>query len=255
MWDQLAAVDWEYGELSARVYQLDKPVGKSLGGDIEFYRAALAGIDGPVLEPAVGTGRMLIPLLRDGVDVTGYDTSPHMLQVCRQNLAAAGVTAEVFRADMTTHRDPDRYAAVLIPTGSIILLPDRDTVRAALAAARDSLTAGGRLYVDVPAFDPTTAGPMRHWWDGEHELLTLQIMHVDVDRVRQRVVSWQRYELWRDGRLVDTQLQRGAMQWFGLPEFTGLLRDAGFDDIEVVGDHGDAVPDSDSSIWTFVATK
>jgi ornithine cyclodeaminase/alanine dehydrogenase-like protein (mu-crystallin family) len=47
---QIRDANWEYGELSARVYELDKPAGRSLHGDVEFYSEALAGLDGEVLE-------------------------------------------------------------------------------------------------------------------------------------------------------------------------------------------------------------
>ena len=52
----------EYGQLSAFFYELTKPVGYSIEGDIEYYSRQLAGILGRVLEAGVGTGRMLIPL-------------------------------------------------------------------------------------------------------------------------------------------------------------------------------------------------
>src|SRR5262249_8159369 len=57
-----------YGQLGALVYDLDKPIGCSFG-DIEFYKERLAGCRGPILEPAVGNGRMLIPLLENDLNV------------------------------------------------------------------------------------------------------------------------------------------------------------------------------------------
>ena len=257
MSDQIRNADWEYGELSARVYDLDKPPGKSLHGDIEFFTEKLADVEGEILEPAVGTGRMLIPLLRKGLRVTGYDTSEHMLKVCRANLEAAGCDAELFVADMAAHRDPGRYDAVLVPTGSIIVLPDRESVLSALRNMRESLRPGGRLYIDVPPLrNFAEKGGLRHWWDGDRELLTLQVMDIDTDHVKQQVVRWLRYELWRDGRLVDTQLQLGHLLWFGVPEFEQLLLEAGFDEVTAFGDYREGAPPApDAGIWNFEATR
>ncbi|GAA1671246.1 class I SAM-dependent methyltransferase [Glycomyces endophyticus] len=251
------STDWDYGELSARIYQLDKPAGRSLGGDVEFYTRRLAGVEGAILEPAVGTGRMLIPLLRAGLRVTGYDLSEHMLGICRDNLAAAGLTAEVFVGDMTEHAEPGAYEAILIPTGSIVLLPDRESTVRALRHLHESLRPGGRLFVDVPPPRLLTGpGPLRHWPDGESELLTLQTMHVGYDEVAQRVVRWLRYELWRDGRLVETQLQNSGMLCFGVQEFRQLLREAGFSEVRVYGDYEDGADlDPSASLWTFEAAR
>ena len=43
---------------------------------------------GEVLELGCGTGRVLIPTARSGVEITGLDLSPDMLKVCRKKLEA-----------------------------------------------------------------------------------------------------------------------------------------------------------------------
>lgn len=65
----------EYGELSTLFYELTKPVGHSLEGDIEYYLGKLQGTKGRVLEAGVGTGRVLIPLLLNGFIADGVDSS------------------------------------------------------------------------------------------------------------------------------------------------------------------------------------
>lgn len=57
-----------YHSLSAQVYQLDKPIGCSFG-DVEYYQQRLKDVKGKILEPAVGTGRILIPLLQSGFNI------------------------------------------------------------------------------------------------------------------------------------------------------------------------------------------
>ncbi|MFV7789733.1 hypothetical protein ACNO6Z_02635 [Aliarcobacter lanthieri] len=71
-----------YGKLSSEVYELDKPIGSSFG-DVEYYLSRLKDIKGPILEPATGTGRILIPLVEAGLDVSGFDLSNEMLDICK----------------------------------------------------------------------------------------------------------------------------------------------------------------------------
>ena len=63
-----------YSKLSSEVYNIDKPVGYSFG-DIEYYTDRLKNCNGKILEPATGTGRILIPLLQQGFKVEGFDVS------------------------------------------------------------------------------------------------------------------------------------------------------------------------------------
>ena len=48
-----------------------------------FYFDAAAGCGRPILELACGTGRMLAPMAKAGLDVTGLDVSPVMLEGAR----------------------------------------------------------------------------------------------------------------------------------------------------------------------------
>jgi SAM-dependent methyltransferase len=245
---------WQYGRLSSLVYQLDKPIGTSFG-DVEFYLARLSGVTGEVLEPAVGTGRLLIPLLEQGLRVRGYDTSADMLAVCRANCAARGLDPVLFEADMVTFSDPGAFAAVAIPAGSFALVTGRDRAAAALRNIRESLAPPGRLIVDVepPQLSPGL-DPHRHWWHGD-ELVTLTAGHTEVDAVTQRTTTWGRYELWRDGELIRTELEPFTLQWYGLGEFSAMLRDAGFGQVTVHADYqAGQDPAAGSRVWTFEAT-
>lgn len=54
--------------------------------DVEFYVEAALESGGPVLELGCGTGRVLIPTARAGVEITGLDASVPMLDLCRERL-------------------------------------------------------------------------------------------------------------------------------------------------------------------------
>jgi SAM-dependent methyltransferase len=248
-------VSWGYGTLATEVYEIDKPIGHSFG-DVEYYAGLLAGVGGRILEPAVGTGRILIPLLEAGHEVEGVDTSPQMLAVCRQHCRDRGLDPVLHEADMTEFVRPAAYQAVIIPAGSFELLDGAPAARRALACFRESLTPGGRLLLDI---DPPqlTAGPepVRYWWRDSF-LWTLQVMHAWYDSAANQRTRLLRYEKWQAGGLVATELQWLRLQHWSVPEFEGLLARAGFTDVLVTADHrADGRPAPDSDIWTFHATR
>ena len=77
-----------YGALAAEIYDIDKPLGAM--PDTRFHLDRFAGFDRPILEPACGTGRTLVPFLEAGHDITGFDQSPEMLERCRARCAERG---------------------------------------------------------------------------------------------------------------------------------------------------------------------
>src|SRR5919108_950359 len=55
--------------------------------DINFFVEAAQASGGPVLELGCGTGRILIPTARAGVEIVGLDASRLMLSECRKKLS------------------------------------------------------------------------------------------------------------------------------------------------------------------------
>lgn len=247
-------MSWSYGELASEVYDLDKPIGSSFG-DVEYYGDQLRGIDGPVLEPAVGTGRILIPLLEAGITVHGFDNSPHMLDLCRRNCAARGLNPELAEEDMRQFVEPEAFAAVIVPTGSIVLLDGAGETTSALNCFARCLRPGGRLIIDVPA--PrliSSPDPMRHWRCGDY-MWTLQTLGVDYDPVVNQTTRWLRYDKWLDGDIVGSELQPFRLQHWSIAEFDDMLAEAGFRERRLTADYGPTAPSSDSDDWTFQAVR
>ncbi len=245
----------DYGTLCSEVYDLDKPICQPRD-DVSYYLNQLIGVSGRILEPAVGTGRILIPLLEAGFGVEGFDTSPEMLEVCRRHCQARNLHPVLDQADMTKFVQPAAYAAVIIPTGSITLLDGKDATARALACFRQSLRPSGRLLVDVPpAKLVTEPEPMRHWRAGPF-VWTLQTQHIDYDSVANQTTRWLRYEKWHAGSLVASELQLFRLQHWSVTEFEQVLVEAGFTGITVTADyHPGTAPVASSDIWTFDASR
>ncbi len=75
---------WDYSGIVAAAYDLY--FGTEPFWDQAFYERRLRANGGRALEVACGTGRLLVPLLRDGLNVEGLDTSPEMLDRLRARL-------------------------------------------------------------------------------------------------------------------------------------------------------------------------
>ncbi|MFJ4620647.1 class I SAM-dependent methyltransferase [Streptomyces sp. NPDC088812] len=249
-------MSWAYSDLVAEVYEFHLPIGYS-NGDVEYYLRALNGITGRVLEPACGTGRVLIPLLEAGHRAEGLDHSPEMLDVCRKYCRERGLPEPaLYAADMTTFVRPGAYEAVVVPAGSIRNLDGREPTLRALRSFHRSLVPGGRLVLDVAAPRMVTGLPPVEIHQREPYVWTVQTIRYDYDPVVNRTTQFLRYEKWRDGEQVVTELHRFHLQHWGLEEFEELLNEAGFTDVRVSADYQEDVrPGPDSGDWTFHAVR
>src|ERR671911_756944 len=200
-----------YGKLATEVYDITKPVGQTFeGGDrrLDFYLGRLRSCSGRILEPAVGTGRMMILLLEAGLDVEGLDNSPEMLALCRARCVDRGLEPVLHEGDMRSLSLPERYEAIIIPAGSFLLIERREESLGALKRFREHLVPGGRLILDLELQTDLRvgSGSTRIWETPQGETIMQELKLVEVDFLEQYTVSHLRYEKWRDGELVKTEL-------------------------------------------------
>lgn len=246
-----------YSKLSSEVYDLDKPIGSSFG-DIEYYLERLGSCKGHILEPATGTGRLLVPLLEKGFEVDGFDVSEEMLTVCRVNCEKHGFHPNLCQAKMESFTVDRTYAAIVIPTGTFLLLDEREKSLRALQNFYNHLETGGRLIVDldVPAGVELEKTSTRTWQALNGDTLTVESKKIKVDWIHQTFVSQGRYERWREGKLIETELERYPMRWYGVEEFRTILENIGFKEVAISsGYQVDHYPKNASSIITYEATK
>jgi SAM-dependent methyltransferase len=246
-----------YGEMCAEVYVLDKPPGAL--GDIDYYRQALGGLEGPFLEAACGSGRLHIPLLEAGLDLHGFDHSEHMLAHCRKAADERGLALKVQRTTYEDFSFDEPFGAIVSPVGSFTLVDDFAAALAALRRFHQNLRPGGRLFVDIMPLRHLTARPLeyvRSWTTPSGDMLRIVSDVVELDLLAQRRVSQDRYERWRGGRLVEQELEVLAIRCWGLMEFELTLKEAGFTDISVCGDYQIGHPPRPrDGYWCFQAAK
>ncbi|QNK57735.1 class I SAM-dependent methyltransferase [Paenibacillus sp. PAMC21692] len=230
-----------YGELCTEVYDLTKKIGQSFGGDIEYYRDRLKHCKGRILEAMVGSGRVIIPLLESGLNVDGIDYSPEMLASCRQRCEERNLVVNLYESNLQELSLPDKYEAIIIPGGSFLLIEKREESLNALKCLYNHLQPGGRLILDLflpdNNFDRGQFGETSTFNLANGDIITMEDKLVEADLYNQYKVSYLKYEKWRNGALIQTELQRFALRWYGIEEFKLVLESIGFSDVVVSADY------------------
>jgi SAM-dependent methyltransferase len=114
-----------------------------------FYREEARRWGGPVLELACGTGRLTLPIARDGHDVVGLDASRAMLARAVRKAAASGTPAAFTLGDMRDFNLGRQFGLVIISCNSLAHLTETEDLRSCLAAVRRHLSPEGVLAFDV----------------------------------------------------------------------------------------------------------
>jgi len=207
--------------------------------DIPFYVELAREADGPLVELAIGNGRVAIPVAQaTGRSVIGIDSSPAMLEQARVRSAEAGVDLDLRQGDIRDLALDEEAGLIYCPFRALLHLPtwaDRCRTFERVAA---SLRPGGRFAWNAFAFDHQIAARL----DGKHQ--------------DEPVPHTIRYGV-GDNR-IDIMLDDGAtssLWWASKNEWLGLL-DVSRLELEALFGSFDRKPfDDDSREYIFVARR
>jgi SAM-dependent methyltransferase len=131
--------------------------------DIPFYVGLATQADGPVVELAIGTGRVAIPVARAiGRTVIGIDSSPAMLAQARE---AAADVLDLRLGDMCDLELEEPAALIYCPARALLHVPTWADRRRLFERVAANLRPGGRFAWNVFAFHHRIAAEL----DGVHE--------------------------------------------------------------------------------------
>lgn len=144
---------YEYTEENAAAYDLAVPFDETEFAFLleEARRAEPMGLR--TLELACGTGRVAVPLVREGVRLLGVDNSTPMLSRAREKSAGLP-NAEWTVADITRLALGEQFGLIILVAGTFQLLLDVEQQVACLRGVREHLAPDGRFVFDVAHGDP-----------------------------------------------------------------------------------------------------
>ncbi len=127
--------------------------------DIPFYTSLIERKRGTVLDLGCGTGRVTIPIAKLGVQVTGLDLMPSMLEQAKVNAQRSKVAVDWCIGDMTSFELEKRFDWILLPFNSMQHLLELELVRSLFARVKEHLAPGGCFAFDIvnPYFPDLTA--------------------------------------------------------------------------------------------------
>ena len=211
--------------------------------DVPFYVGLAREADGPLVELAVGTGRVAIPVAQaTGRRVIGIDSSSGMLAQARLRAVEEGVELDLREGDIRELEIEEPAALIYCPGRSLLHLPTWADRRRCFERVAASLLPHGRFAWNAFAFDHHIASAI----DGQH-----------ADAAPGLPVPHTNYYSVSDNR-VDITLDdggTGSLWWATKNEWLGLLDVAGLGLEALYGGFNEEPLDDDSREYVFVARR
>jgi SAM-dependent methyltransferase len=201
----------EYDAFAAVYDEWTGPIGED---DVDFYVSLAAEAVGPVVELAVGNGRVAVPIaVRTGRRVIGIDVSPAMLAGASERACAAGVELDLRLGDMRELALEERTDLVICPFRSLLHVHGHDERLRVFRGVFDTLSPGGRFAWNAFVFDPEIAAELDGQWREQ-------------GGVRHRV------DYDHDERRIDLSLEGGPtipLWWADPAEWDRLVEESGLE--------------------------
>jgi len=214
--------------------------------DVDYYRgqARAAGSCAVILEYGIGTGRVALPLARDGHQLTGVDLSASMLAALKSRLERepndVARRLSLVRADMRSWQTRKRFDLVISAFNSVLHLYTRQDVEAFFARVKAALKADGRFIFDFSLARPADLAldPGRNYAgvrlrDPTSGKLVKYSERFEYDPVRQVQLCWMQFAP-LDGS-APWAVPLTHRQFFP-QEMEALLHYAGFREIRMTAD-------------------
>lgn len=248
-------------EYSGHLYDLGEAI-----DDIEFYRALISKSINNVLELGCGTGRVFIPLAKQGVNITGIDYSQSMLNECLCKIRGARLrNTKVVLGDIRDFQLYDSFDMIIAPFRVVQNLETIQDLQKCLLCIKKHLSAKGFCILNV--FHPylTKEEMGKSWvrkgetfgWEKIDPETGYRIRFFDerrkIDAISQVIYPVMIYRIYNGNKLVDEIKQDIVMKYYYPEEFESIIVHAGFEIQEKYGGyHGEKYGEGNELVIKFV---
>jgi len=254
-------------ELSAKYYDDAYAVKPDLV-DLPFYVDLAKQIGGPILEMGCGTGRVLLPIARMGIEIHGLDNAPTMLGILRERIQnePEQVRSQIalHQGDMRQFRGQKKYVLVTIPFRPMQHMYTLEDQVAALKTGAFHLDNDGILALDVffPKFQLMDVGIGEEmleleWPARSHpgRIVRRYFKKDAVDKIHQVFSATFIFRTYDNETLVSEETERIKLSYYAHPQLKALFRLAGLEAVEEYGSFSKTPLDNTAKEMIFLLRR
>jgi SAM-dependent methyltransferase len=210
--------------------------------DLPFYVDLAKKAGGPVLEIGCGTGRVLLPIARHGIEIHGVDNSLSMLDVLKKHLRQESrevrQNVRLHHGDMRRFRLNTKYPLIIMPFRPLQHMRTLDDQVRALTSAAFHLKTDGIFAFDVffPKFENIPVGIGKEileleWRDSADSSAVVRryFRKESVDKINQIFTATFFFRTFHGDKLVKEETEPLIMSYYTYPHLLALFLLAGLE--------------------------
>jgi SAM-dependent methyltransferase len=230
--------------------------------DVMFYKQMAEATGGPVLECMCGTGRVLVPLAKEGLEIAGFDLSYAMLDKLTAKLETFDEEIQenvhIGHADIRDFQCNRRFKLAVIPFNSFLHLLETEDQEAALRNVSDHLDEGGRLVMSI--FNPKLDRPenmLRHRGTRvtKHGEIISWFESQTFDHAKQTTTVTYFFDISRQDKELRRVTITTTLRYMFHKEVAELMSRCGLEVTDTFGDYDQGAFGSKSDMMVLVARK
>jgi len=252
----------EYDKL-AKIYDYEW---KDLREDIELIIEVAEKCGSPILELAVGTGRIAIPLVKKGFEIVGIDNSIEMIKICQEKISKLpeGLSSKinVIEGDMSNFSLENRFKFIFISFNSFLLLISKKKREDCLKCVYNHLEDDGIFMIDIfsPNFklcaeEKSDIRFLRHFYYPPENKVILQWEYAERNMAEQLIDIDFLYEEYDKNGNLNRYTRHLNMAIIFRYEMQLLLEKNGFEILEFYGNYDKSKFTNKSSQMIYVCKK
>lgn len=236
--------------------------------DLPFYLDLARKCGGPVLEIGCGTGRVLLPIARLGIQIHGVDNSLPMLRILKANLKRekreVQKNVQLHRGDMRHFRLKKKYSLVTIPFRPLQHMGTAEDQIHAFTSAAFHLDENGILAFDVffPKFELIPGGIGEEfleleWRDSSDpgRIVRRYFRKDSVDKINQIFRATFFFRTYQGDKLVKEETEPLTMSYYTYPHLRALFLLAGLEPLEEYGSFARTPLDNSAEQMVFLLKR
>ncbi|MFC2074865.1 class I SAM-dependent DNA methyltransferase [Bdellovibrionota bacterium] len=248
----------EYKKLHAEWYDLMNVEPEKNLKDINYYAKKIKEVGEPALEIGSGTGRVYVPLLEIGFDIVGIDNSKYMNERCLAACKEKGLKAEIHELSMLDFDLSREFSFIFLCQGGLGIFTSDKDINATFERVMAHLKPGGSFLFE---FQPVSEAPKNdnrwsgNWVTGPNNVVISLRNNTYCDS---KTHIWEQlfiFDKFRDGKLIETEVNERWGRYFTVEETVKYAKDAGFVDIKVTNWLTEDPPKEDSVIIAVQCRK
>jgi hypothetical protein len=220
-----------YLSLCSEYYDLDKP--KAPKQALDFYMQFAKQVKGHILEPMCGTGSFLLPILKEGFSIKGFDASSQMLLILNRKAKEQGLSPNVWKQFLEASDEMESYDLIFIPLGSFGLIIEEKAAEDYLKKVYLQLNQNGKFVFEVEtfssAFEESNSWKVDVRHRNEHDYITLSTFQLAMEGNISTTLC--KYELIESEEVKESQEEVFKLRLYEVGDLVEKLLKIGFSKI------------------------